>query len=63
MEGISAPLIPDDENSPVGKRLLFTGLVVGPAGSVQLRQDVLAACVRFGEEWHWIGRTTTKSGS
>jgi hypothetical protein len=35
-------------------------LFVRPARSVELRQDVFAASVRFGEEWHlWLVRLRT----
>ena len=41
-----------DHDAAVGERPLLADLVVGPAGRVELRQDVLSAGVGFGENWH-----------
>src|ERR1035438_180612 len=41
-----------DHDATISEALLFAYLVVTPAGSVELREDVPTACVRFGEKSH-----------
>jgi hypothetical protein len=45
-------LVAGDDNPAIGKTLLFAYLVVGPARGIEVRQDVPATGISFGELRH-----------